>query len=284
MKIQSGLQKGFTLIELLISILIFTLVLLAVYSLFDQGAWVYLHSNRRANIQQIARMAMEQMERDIRMSGFGVPNGDEFGAGTATWEPDMFTVTPGKVFFRADINSGHTWVKQNVTGSPTILNVENPMFVCPSPGSSQIVLVEDGDDWQGLTCTAVDDVAKTITVNNGAMDCPSDVCEIFTPEHIFYRLTNDANNDGICDNIGPADDPFCTIERAVISGNDPTANMVEPADSEFHQLATNIISFDVQTPGLLQIRLTVRDRSMEGPQKYQDVVLTTQILVRDSEY
>ena len=276
-------ERGFTLIELLVSILIFTIALLAVYSLFDQGAWVYLHSSRRANIQQIARMALEQMERDIRMSGFGVPEGDEFGAGTATWSPEMFTVTPGKIYFRADIDSGHTWVRQNITGSATILNVENPTAVCASP-NTQIVLVEDGDDWQPLVCTAMDDSADTITVNTGAMDCPSDICEIFTPEHIFYRLTGDANNDGICDSTGPADDPFCTIERAVVTGNDPTANSGVPADIEFHQLATNIIAFDVQTTGLLQIRLTVRDRSMEGPQKYQDVVLTTQILVRDSAY
>ena len=100
MKMPAKHERGFTLIELLVSVLIFTLVLLAVYSLFDQGAWVYLHSSRRANIQQIARMALEQMERDVRMSGFGVPNGDEFGAGTATWTPDMFTLSPGKIFFR----------------------------------------------------------------------------------------------------------------------------------------------------------------------------------------
>jgi hypothetical protein len=271
-------------VELLVSVLIFTVVLLGVYSLFDQGAWVYLHSSRRANIQQIARMALEQMERDVRMSGFGVPTGDEFGAGTATWTPAMFTVGPGRIFFRGDIDNRHTWVRQNITGTPTTISVEDPQLVCPAPGTTQIVLANDGDDWQPLICSAFDDSLDTITLNTGAMDCPSDECEIFTPEHIFYRLTGDANNDGICDNTAPNDAPFCTIERAVIPGNDPVANMALPADSEFEELATNIISFNVQQPGLLQIQLTVRDRSMEGPQKYQDVVLTTQILVRGRAY
>jgi prepilin-type N-terminal cleavage/methylation domain-containing protein len=240
-------ESGFTLIELLVSVLIFVLVLLAVYSLFDQGAWVYLHSSRRANIQQIARMALEQMERDIRMSGFGVPNGDEFGAGTGTWTPDMITLTPGKIFFRSDIDNRHTWVKQNIAANATTLTVENPELVCPDPGNTLIVLADDLDDWQPLTCTAIDVPNKTIEVDPGAMACGSDVCEIFTPEHIFYRLTGDADNNGVCDNVGPADDPFCTIERAVVFGNDPTANSALPADTEFEQLATNIIAFDVQS-------------------------------------
>jgi prepilin-type N-terminal cleavage/methylation domain-containing protein len=276
-------DRGFTLIELLVSILIFVFVMLAVYTLFDQGAWVYLHSSRRANIQQIARMALEQMERDVRMSGFGVPTGDEFGAGTAIWTPDMFTIGPGRIFFRADLDNRHTWVRQNITGTPTTISVEDPALVCPDPGNTQIVLVDEGRDWQPLTCTGFDNGNQTITVNTGAMDCDSDVCEIFTPDHIFYRLTGDADNNGTCDNIGPNDDPFCTIERAVVSGNDPVANSLE-ANAQFEQLATNVISFIVQQPGLLEIQLTVRDRSMEGPQKYQNVVLTTQILVRDNEY
>jgi prepilin-type N-terminal cleavage/methylation domain-containing protein len=284
MTYQSKQERGFTLVELLVSVLIFTFVVLGVYTLFDQGAWVYLHSSRRANIQQIARLALEQIERDVRMSGFGVPSGDEFGAGTAMWTPNMFTLGPGRIFFRADIDNRHTWVRQNITGTPTTISVEDPQLVCPVPGTTQIVLVENGDDWQPLTCTAFDDTTDTITTNTGAMDCPSEECEIFTPEHIFYRLTGDANNDGICDNTAPNDAPFCTIERAVIVGNDPIAGMALPGDDEFQELASNIISFSVQQPGLLQIQLTVRDRSMEGPQKYQDVVLTTQILVRGNEY
>lgn len=279
------LERGFTLVELLVSVLIFVLVLLAVYSLFDQGAWVYLHSSRRANIQQIARVALEQMERDIRMSGFGVPTGDEFGAGTGTWTPEMFVAAPGRVYFRADIDKGHTWLRQDIAGAGVrTLSVENPSFVCADPGTTRIILVNDSRVWQPFTCTAMDAGNKTIDVDNDAMPCDSEVCEIFTPEHIFYRLTGDADNNGICDNIDPDDDPFCSIERAVVTGNDPAANSAVPPDAEFKELATNIISFDVQSTGLMQVRLIVRDRSMEGPQKYQDVVLTTEILVRDVAY
>jgi prepilin-type N-terminal cleavage/methylation domain-containing protein len=276
-------ERGFTLIELLVSVLIFSLVLLAVYSLFDQGSWVYLHSSRKANIQQIARLALEQMERDVRMSGFGVPTGQQFG-GTTRWTPELFLTAPGKIYFRSDIDNAHSWVSRNIAANDRTLNVENPALICPNPGSTAIVLERDSKTWQPLTCVSADLAAGTINVDADAMQCPAETCEIFTPEHIFYRLTGDNNNDGVCDAAGPGDDPFCTIERAVIFGNDPVANSVVPADSDFHELASNVISFDVQTGGLVKITLTVRDRSMQGPQKYQDVVLTTEVLVRDNIY
>jgi len=259
------------------------MVLLAVYSLFDQGSWVYLHSSRRANIQQIARLALEQMERDIRLSGFGVPTGNKFGD-TVKWTPDLFLAAPGKIYFRADIDHGHTWVTRKIAANDRTLYVEKPNLICPNPGATTIVLEDDSKKWQPLTCVAADSGNGTIDVDADAMECPAETCEVFTPEHIFYRLTGDANNDGVCDRSGPGDDPFCSLQRAVIFGNDPDVNSVVPPDSEFQELASNIIAFDVQSGGLLKITLTVRDRSMQGPQKYQDVVLTTEILIRDNIY
>jgi prepilin-type N-terminal cleavage/methylation domain-containing protein len=277
------IQRGFTLIELLVTVLIFSLVILAIYNLFDQGSWVYLHSSRRANIQQIARLALEQMERDVRMSGFGIPKGQEFG-GTTRWTPDLFLTAPGKIYFRSDIDNAHTWITRNIVANDRTLYVENPALVCPNPGVTPIVLEKDSKTWQPLTCISADPVIGTINVEADAMACPAETCEIFTPEHIFYRLTGDNNNDGVCDTAGPGDDPFCSIERAVTFGNDPIGNSVAPADNVFQKLASNIISFDVQTGGLIKITLTVRDRSMQGPQKYQDIVLTTEVLVRDNIY
>ena len=115
-------ESGFTLIELLVTLAIFMLVMIAVYSLFDTGQWFYLHGERKTKIQEIARMAMEQMERDIRMCGFGVPNGSQFDA-TTLWTPDIFTSTGGKFFFRADIDSGHSFVTVDAASSGSTIYV-----------------------------------------------------------------------------------------------------------------------------------------------------------------
>jgi type II secretory pathway pseudopilin PulG len=277
-------ETGFTLVELLVTLVIFMMVMIAVYALFDGGQWFYLHGERKTKIQEIARMAMEQMERDIRMSGFGVPTGAKFGA-TTRWTPSIFTSTGGQFFFRADIDNGHSYLTRNAAAGATTINVEDPSLVCPQPGSSAILLVKDGKKWQPMICTSADDATDTITINAspsaGAEECNSEECDIFTPEHIFYRLTPDADADGVCDNTNPDDDPFCEIQRAVVVGNEPVTTVV---DTEYKTLATNIISMQITTGGLVQLVITARDRSMEGPQKYQDVTLTTQILIRSDVY
>src|SRR3990170_4444254 len=83
------MQRGFTLLEMLISVVIFVFVMLAVYFLFDQGQWLYLHSEKRTNLQDNGRVAMEQMERDFRMIGSGVPTETQESAST-TWTPFIF--------------------------------------------------------------------------------------------------------------------------------------------------------------------------------------------------
>ena len=277
-------EKGFTLVEVLVSLVIFMLIMIAVYSLFDGGQWFYLHAERRTKIQEIARMAMEQLERDLRMIGFGIPQSSIFG-GSTKWTPEIFVSTPGKIYFRADLDNRHAMLTRNAASGDTTLYVEEPDLVCPAPGFSQIVLARDNRRWQPLICTGADNALDTITIDatpaTGSESCDSEECEVYTPEHIFYRLTGDADNDGVCDSSGPGSDPFCSIERAVIFGNAPLS---DDSTATFETLSTNIIEFKVENSGLLRVTITARDRSMEGPQKYQDVTLVTQILVRGDAY
>ncbi|HJZ11979.1 MAG TPA: prepilin-type N-terminal cleavage/methylation domain-containing protein, partial [Acidobacteriota bacterium] len=185
------LESGFTLIELLVTLAIFMIVMIAVYSLFDSGQWFYLHGERKTKIQEITRMALEQMERDIRMCGFGVPNGSQFDA-TTLWTPDIFTSTGGKFFFRADIDSGHSYVTVNLPYTePTTIYVEEPDKVCPNPGFSEIILVQKDRKWQPLLCTSATTdptpANNRITVSTYAPataieSCDADECHIYTPE------------------------------------------------------------------------------------------------------
>jgi prepilin-type N-terminal cleavage/methylation domain-containing protein len=63
-------QRGFTLIELLISLSIFLLVLLAIYQLFDTNQATYASGQRKVDVQQNARAAMDELMRQIRMVGY----------------------------------------------------------------------------------------------------------------------------------------------------------------------------------------------------------------------
>lgn len=63
-------QQGFSLIELVIGMAIFLLVLLAVYQLFDTGSATYRSGQRKVDVQQNARVALDEAVRQLRMAGY----------------------------------------------------------------------------------------------------------------------------------------------------------------------------------------------------------------------
>ena len=71
-----GFRKGFTMIEVLVSLTIFVVVLLAIYQLFDTSHATYESGTRKQDVQQQARLAMDEMVRALRMAGYIPENYD----------------------------------------------------------------------------------------------------------------------------------------------------------------------------------------------------------------
>jgi prepilin-type N-terminal cleavage/methylation domain-containing protein len=71
-----GFRKGLTMIEVLVSLTIFLVVLLAIYQLFDTSHATYESGTRKQDVQQQARLAMDEMVRALRMAGYVPENFD----------------------------------------------------------------------------------------------------------------------------------------------------------------------------------------------------------------
>lgn len=71
-----GFRKGLTMIEVLVSLAIFLVVLLAIYQLFDTSHATYASGTRKQDVQQQARLAMDEMVRGLRMAGYVPENYD----------------------------------------------------------------------------------------------------------------------------------------------------------------------------------------------------------------
>jgi prepilin-type N-terminal cleavage/methylation domain-containing protein len=67
---------GFTLIELLIGVVLFLLILLGIYEMFDSGHLTFVKGERKLDVQQSARLAMDTMARELRMAGYFPENFD----------------------------------------------------------------------------------------------------------------------------------------------------------------------------------------------------------------
>ena len=71
-----GFRKGLTMIEVLVSLTIFLVVLLAIYQLFDTSHATYQSGTRKQDVQQQARLAIDEMVRALRMAGYVPENYD----------------------------------------------------------------------------------------------------------------------------------------------------------------------------------------------------------------
>jgi len=65
-----GRQDGFTLVELMVAMSIFLLILVGIFQLFDPSRNAYQVSTRKLDVQQNARVAMDRMARQLRMTGY----------------------------------------------------------------------------------------------------------------------------------------------------------------------------------------------------------------------
>jgi len=74
-----GSQKGLTMIEVLVSLMNFLVVLLAIYQLFDTSHATYASGTKKQDVQQQARLAMDEIVKRVRMAGYF---------------PENFTATP----------------------------------------------------------------------------------------------------------------------------------------------------------------------------------------------
>lgn len=101
-------EAGFTLLEVLIATAISAIVLLAIYQLYTGSRVIYNKGEAKTAVQQNARVALELVSRELRMTGYD-PNHviPLLGAGTtpATTQRAIQSATATSIRFIADVNS-----------------------------------------------------------------------------------------------------------------------------------------------------------------------------------
>ena len=306
------MNRGFTFIELMVSVLIFALVIIGVYYFFDDGQWLYLQSERKSRIQEMGRIAIEQMERDFRMIGAGVPTGlgDD---GVSVWTPFIFDATICTIAFTGDIDNGTDNLSQDVGEPPDGIDdrhvfigdsIGNDYYISRAVGTDinpdlKIVLANDTGDWEDLIATTLDS-NNTALVTTADVTTPGDFLAkdstVHTLERVFYRLVDQAgavDADGICEVA-----PYCTLQRQEFQTNDPgeTDPEAESAGASWENLAKNVVSLQLSylnaaggtadplaSAVKIGIVLTIRERSRSQAKPIafqQNTVLRSQVLIR----
>ncbi|MGE5850647.1 MAG: PilW family protein [Candidatus Methylomirabilota bacterium] len=134
-KSMSSRRPGFSLVELVIGLTVFLVVLLAVYQLFDTGTATYRSGQRKVDVQQNARVALDEVVRQIRMVGYWPEN---FDANPAN---DLPATSIG---LHVGMSNGLA-VFGDLDGTCNLTQAQNPGQSCPAPSSNVFLFCVDTD-------------------------------------------------------------------------------------------------------------------------------------------
>jgi len=99
-----GFRKGLTMIEVLVSLTIFLVVLLAIYQLFDTSHATYASGTKKQDVQQQARLAMDEIVRTLRMAGYVAENFDATVGNELTATARMHVATANALAVFGDLD------------------------------------------------------------------------------------------------------------------------------------------------------------------------------------
>ena len=154
------------------------MLFLAVIQAYSQGNTIKAQTQGTVTVHGNVRIAIDQLERDVRMIGFGVPDGPKIGF-TTVWTPAVFRATPTELGFRAEIDGDRSEITCTPDSSNTkclldVLRLDSVSYYdrvnCSAPGGGdlKLVAVVDRGAWQPLTCSAVDVTKSLISVSTVA--------------------------------------------------------------------------------------------------------------------
>ncbi len=236
-------DNGFTLVELLLGLTLSLMLFLAVMGAYSQANSIKTHVQGTVTIQDNVRVAMDQLEQDGRMIGFGVPEGAQVG-GTALWTPSVFYASPTELGFRAEIDDG----RAEIICTPDSTNTNCPLsklrldslkyyqgLNCAPPdgasGNLQLVAVVDGSSWQPLSCSGfnVSDTSISVaTVANSTFT--GGASHALTIEQVYLRY------------LPATQPPYGRLLRYVRYANTPD-NSFPPAGASWDVVADHLTGF-----------------------------------------
>ncbi len=122
-------NTGFTLIETMVTLAILGLVMLAATSVYKGSTMLWIKTDQQRDVQQNARIALQQMIREIRQTGYVFGNADIGSGGNG---PAIDTAEVNKISFSAvvrDINGDG--VKDNDLDWSVNVDTETITFSIP---------------------------------------------------------------------------------------------------------------------------------------------------------
>jgi prepilin-type N-terminal cleavage/methylation domain-containing protein len=235
--------RGFSLIEMLIAMTITLLALLAALAGYQQFNALRAYAHGNVKIQNNLRLGIDRLERDLRMSGFGVPAGAQI-SGTALWTPALFFANATSLGFRADVDGGAASIvctpKSTNTNCPlSKLRLDSIAYyqrlncaALSGTGNLKLIAVNPTGAWQPVACSSFSTADNSITISPNATNdsFTAGQSRAYTMEQVYYRY------------VAASQPPYGRLERAVVYDNAPS-DTFPPTGATWTVVASQLTDF-----------------------------------------
>jgi len=249
-------NEGFSLLEVVAAMAIMVVVMLVILTAYSQGNSLKSHVQGTVEIQSNVRLAMDNVSREVRMTGYGVPRGFKLGSSHASWSPAIFYAGQTGLGFRAEIDGGNA----EIVCTPDSTNSNCPLsklrldsidyyegFNCDSPdgsiGGLELIAIMD-HRWKPFTCTGFSLSDGSISVSgvpNATFE--AGMSGVATVEQVYYRY------------VPRAEAPYGAIERYVRYGNAPDDSF-SPGGATWTPVADHLTDFWLEYRDAADVPLT----------------------------
>ncbi|MCP3980192.1 MAG: hypothetical protein GY716_12880 [bacterium] len=236
-------EGGFSLIEMLVAMSLTVVMFLAVMLAYDEARKLDTIVNADVTVQGNLRLAMDRVERDLRMIGFGVPTGERIG-GTSVWTPSIFHATPTQIGFRSEIDGGYA----EVTCTPALLNTDCPLnrlrldsvsyyasvgcgALGGGSGGTAMVVISEDEEWLPITCSAVNQAQAYLTTSTmPSATFAAGSAKAVTLEQVYYTYTASSQS------------PYGTVTKSTRYANTPSSTF-PPTGAQWTTIGSQLTDF-----------------------------------------
>jgi len=165
MQRRDQVQGGFTILEMIVAVGIFLIICAAMFELLNISQKKYSSETQLTAAYQDARLAMDQIVRDVNISGYPSPgmlskpaSSASYAASPFSWDPGYLSSTdcqigatctvPGSfdLIVETDFGSGVSWIRYQLVGTTLYRSVApkaagvDPIAATSAPGVTTLFL------------------------------------------------------------------------------------------------------------------------------------------------
>lgn len=226
--------KGFTLVEIMVSVVLASIILVTLYSLFTSQQKTYNSQDLIVEMQQNVRTALDTMVRDLRTMGYGIPTVSNPSA-----IETITSATENSITFKVDMDDVSASLVLDYTAPGTTLSVNT---VSDSSSSyyygrfkvGDTIYITDGYKWGSTT---IDE-----PIAAGSLTISSPLSDYFPAGSVLHVINSITFAQSPSNHLHSTSAPTIKITRSIDGGSaQPVVDDIDYLEFKYYDENDNLL-------------------------------------------